>query len=126
MRASTGNEKAVIDMADLNGLSYEDVSDLVPRDIFEILDYLAYCAKLNDGDMKWNEIARLKADLMQNWSWWRDVSIGDMAAVMADLGFSNDDIKMVADFIERRRAGRRLVPHASYRDMPFKHETSQD
>lgn len=115
--------KWVIWMAD-DELTYDDVADLIPQDIFDILKQLAYCANLNNGNMKWNEVARLKCDLMQNWQYWSDVNIGNMAAVMADLGFSVSDIRMMADFIDRRRQGRRLVPAPAYRDMPFIHEVN--
>ena len=115
--------KWVIWMAD-DELTYDDVADLIPQDIFDILKQLAYCANLNNGNMKWNEVARLKCDLMQNWQYWSDVNIGNMAAVMADLGFSVSDIRMMADFIDRRRQGRRLVPARAYRDMPFIHEVN--
>lgn len=46
----------------------------MPEDIECILEYVVECSKSHDNHMKWNEEAKLKADMMKHVDRWRPVS----------------------------------------------------
>jgi hypothetical protein len=95
------------------------VSDDLPNGIPEILQYLAQMARGYDNHLKWNEVAKLKADLMNV----RDRWLGVPGSVIADrcraLGMRDEDVTQIASLVTRAQEGRRLVPQKSYRDYRF-------
>jgi hypothetical protein len=93
----------------------------LPADIVEILDYLAETAKGYGGSMKWNEEAKLKADLMNSRSRWNAdrVAVRAVKSQCLDLGLSVDDTGNIVEWISKAHAGRRLRPQQSYRDFRF-------
>jgi hypothetical protein len=95
------------------------VSANLPQDIAQILDYLAQYAKGYDNHLKWNEVAKLKADLMNARSRWRGVSVSAIAEECRRLGMRAEDVDEITTLVTKAQAGRRLVPNASYRDFRF-------
>lgn len=98
------------------------MSNELPPDIVEILELLAQMAKGYDNHLKWNEQARLKADLMNNRRYWLGFSPDAVQDKALALGMRPDDAGLIRDFVSRAQQGRRLVPDRSYRDAKFAHE----
>lgn len=97
------------------------MSDALPADIEQILEYIAMMARGYDTGLKWNEEAKLKADMMNvRHRWTRDrAPIATVEARCLQLGMSREDTATVIDLLTRTQAGRRLVPQRSYRDFKF-------
>ena len=98
------------------------MTDTLPKDIVDILEYLASVALGYDNHLKWNEEAKLKADLMHNRAYWRGFPVADIRAKCAELGMRDEDVALIADLVGRAQQGRRLVPQRSYRDHTFRHD----
>jgi hypothetical protein len=97
----------------------QPVSDDLPDGIREILEYLAQMARGYDNHLKWNEVDKLKADLMNARVRWREITVSQVAARCRALGMRAEDIVTITDLITRAQAGRRLVPGRTYRDFRF-------
>jgi hypothetical protein len=95
------------------------VSNGLPPGISEILQYLAQMARGYDNHLKWNEVAKLKADLMNVPARWRGVSVSEIADGCRTLGMLEEDAATVADVVRKAQEGRRLVPQKRYRDYRF-------
>jgi hypothetical protein len=95
------------------------VSGDLPQDIAQILGYLAEYARGYDNHLKWNEVAKLKADLMNARSRWRGVPVSVIAEECHRLGMRSKDIAEITSLVTKAQAGRRLVPQASYRTFRF-------
>lgn len=91
----------------------------LPNGISEILEYLAGMARGYDNHLKWNEVAKLKADLMNVRERWFGAPVELISARCLDLGMRPEDVEEVAELVSRAQAGRRLVPEASYRGFRF-------
>lgn len=94
----------------------------LPSDIDKILEYLAGMAARYSTGLKWNEVAKLKADLMANRRYWQHVPVPAIRARLLELGMSEDDADTVCELVGKAQAGRRLVPEASYRNATFRHD----
>ena len=95
------------------------VSNGLPPGISEILEYLAQMARGYDNHLKWNEVAKLKADLMNVPGRWRGVSVSEIADSCRTLGMREEDAATVVDLVRKAQEGRRLVPQKTYRDFRF-------
>jgi hypothetical protein len=95
------------------------VSADLPPDIAQILDYLAQNARGYDNHLKWNEVAKLKADLMNARSRWRGVPVSAIAEECRRLGMRDEDVAEITSLVTKAQAGRRLVPQKSYRSFRF-------
>lgn len=95
------------------------MSDDLPSDISEILQYLAQMARGYGNRLKWNEVAKLKADLMNAPSRWQGVSVSEIADYCRTLGMHQEDVAEIASLIERAQQGHRLVPQRTYRSFRF-------
>lgn len=91
----------------------------MPNGIPEILAYLAQTAAGYNNHLKWNEVAKLKADLMNARRRWVGVAVADIAARCRSLGMREEDVAQIIDLVKRAQSGRRLVPQRSYRDFRF-------
>lgn len=98
------------------------MTDTLPKDIVDILEHLARMAKGYDNHLKWNEEAKLKADLMHNRRFWRDVPLTAIRSKCRELGMRDEDIALIADLVGRAQQGRRLIAQRSYRDHTFRHD----
>ncbi len=94
----------------------------LPPDIIEILEFLATMAKGYDNHLKWNEEARLKADLMNSRRYWLGFSAETVRAKARELGMRPEDAALIYDLVARAQAGKRLVPERGSRDFTFPHE----
>ena len=95
------------------------MSNDLPRGISEILEYLAQMARGYDNHLKWNEVAKLKADLMNVPDRWRGVSVSEIADSCRTLEMRGEDAATVVDLARKAQEGRRLVPQKTYRDFRF-------
>jgi hypothetical protein len=91
----------------------------LPNGIPDILEYLAAAAKGYDNRLKWNEIAKLKADLMNVRGRWADVPVPAIRDRCIELGMRTDDAVKIADLVTKAQAGRRLVPQSGYQSFHF-------
>ncbi len=93
----------------------------LPEDINEIVDYVAGAAKAYGGAMTWNEVAKLKSDMMQMRGRWNvhRVSARALSAKCRIAGLSGEDTALVIDLLRRVQAGGHLVPQSSYRGFRF-------
>lgn len=98
------------------------MTDEIPADIAQILKHLAEMAAGYSTGLKWNEEAKLKADLMTNRRYWRGVPVAAIHARLLEHGMSDEDATTVCGLVKRAQEGRRLVPQSSYRDFAFKHD----
>ena len=92
----------------------------LPNGIPEILEYLATMARGYDNHLKWNEVAELKADLMNVRHRWAGVSVDSIRARCLDLGLRTEDVREIVELVAKAQAGRRLVPQATYRNFRFR------
>jgi len=95
------------------------VSDDLPNGIPEILQHLAQTARGYGNHLKWNEVAKLKADLMNVRARWLGVSVSEIADCCRALGMRDEDVSEVTDLVKKAQEGRRLVPQRTYRDFRF-------
>lgn len=91
----------------------------LPPDVAGIAEHLAEWARGYNNHLKWDEQAKFKADLMNASLRWRGVSPTSFAAKLRNQGMREEDIKELVDWLSRAQAGRRLVPHRSYRSFVF-------
>lgn len=98
------------------------MTDTLPSDIVKILNFLASAAQGYDNHLKWNEEARLKADLMRNRRYWTGFPPSAVRAKCLELGMRDEDAALITDLVTRAQAGRRLIPQRSYKDSTFHHD----
>lgn len=91
------------------------------EDIKSILEFTAMWARGYDNHMKWNEEAKLKADMMHHMDRWSLVTTEEIRDECRSLGMREEDIRTICDMHARRLQGRRLVPAPSYRTFEYKH-----
>ncbi|MEI3866630.1 hypothetical protein V6S02_05975 [Microbacterium sp. CCNWLW134] len=91
----------------------------LPNGVDKILEYLAMMAQGYDNHLKWNEQAKLKADMMNVPDRWRVIDPAEFRAQALALGMRTEDADEITDYLKRRLQGRRLVPTRSYRDFKF-------
>ncbi|WP_133831373.1 hypothetical protein [Arthrobacter sp. AG258] len=92
----------------------------LPNGIDRILEYLAEMASGYGNNLKWNEVAKLKADLMNVPHRWLGVSVQSVSERCQDLGMRHEDVQEIQELVTKAQAGRRLIPQKSYRDFKFK------
>ena len=90
----------------------------LPAGIDEIMDYVGQRAE-GYGYLKWNEVAMLKADMMNARARWMTVSPDALAAKCRRVGLAEKETAQVLDLLHKTQQGRRLVPQRSYRDFQF-------
>ncbi|WP_051668086.1 MULTISPECIES: hypothetical protein [unclassified Microbacterium] len=95
--------------------------DPLPNGVGEIIDYLAMMARGYANRLKWNEQEKLKADLMNVPERWVVITPEKLRARAVWAGMRSEDADLIADYLRRRKQGRRLMPKAGYRDYRFGH-----
>ena len=93
----------------------------MPDDITAILEYLAASPQIYGNSLKWNEKAKLKADLMHNTAAWRRTSSDQVKRKCLELGMSLEDANLVSDLVKKRLEGKRLVSDRGYANFQFQH-----
>jgi hypothetical protein len=91
----------------------------LPPAVARIAEHLAEWARGYNNHLKWNELSKFKADLMNARPRWRDVSPTSFAAKLRNEGMREEDVTELVDWLTRAQAGRRLVPQSSYRSFMF-------
>jgi len=96
-------------------------SSELPDDVSQIVDYLAMAAQGYGGKLKWNEVHKVKGDLMNARRRWRPerVSVIAFKAKCLAVGLSSADTDELVDMLTRAQAGRRLVPKWGYAKFRF-------
>lgn len=91
----------------------------LPEDVASILTSTAACAAGYSGGLKWNEEDKLKADMMNRPARWTAVTVEQVRAKCRELGMRPNDIDTIADFVQRRKDGRRFNVGSSYSAFHF-------
>ncbi|WP_052077967.1 hypothetical protein [Rhodococcoides fascians] len=94
----------------------------LPPDVDEIIDHLAHWAAGYSSGLKWNEVAKLKADMMNVPKRWAPVTLEALRAKCLSAGLSAEDTGTIVDLLKKRKDGRRLVPQKSYSSYRFRQE----
>jgi hypothetical protein len=87
--------------------------------IDSILEHVAHMAAGYSSGLKWNEEDMLKADMMNRPERWLPVTVEQVRAKCRQLGMKPKDIDTIADFVQRRKDGRRFNIRSSYRNFHF-------
>ena len=91
----------------------------LPNGIDGILEYVAGMAAGYSSGLKWNEEDKLKADMMNRPGRWVPVTVEQVGAKGRQLGMSPKDVNTIADFVQRRKDGRRFNVRSTYRTFHF-------
>lgn len=92
--------------------------DELPADLVSIFEFLE--AKIQGyGYLKWNEIAMVKADMMNVRHRWIGIDPGIFRAECSRIGMTPKETAEMTDYLRRTQAGRKLVPQRGYRDFRF-------
>jgi hypothetical protein len=95
------------------------VLEPLPNGIDDILDHVAHMAAGYSSGLKWNEEDKLRADMMNRPERWLPVTVEQVRAKCRQLGMSPKDVDTIADFVQRRKDGRRFNVRSSYRTFHF-------
>lgn len=79
------------------------------------MDYIGQMAAGYSTGLKWNEIAKLKSDMMLVRHRWLGVDVRALEEKCRAVGLDNEDTATVLELVRRVQAGKRLVPLRSYR-----------
>lgn len=93
--------------------------DPLPNGVDAILEHVAAMAAGYSTGLKWNEEDQLKADMMNRPDRWADVTVEQVRAKCRQLGMRGKDVDIIADFVQRRKDGRRFNVRSSYRTFEF-------
>lgn len=93
--------------------------DHLPNGVDDVLEYVASMAAGYSSGMKWNEVDKLKADMMNRPDRWRSITVQQVRRKCQDLGMRGDDVDTIASLLQRRKDGRRFNVHSSYRTFEF-------
>jgi hypothetical protein len=91
----------------------------LPGDVRRFLDHLAKWAEGYSNHLKWNEVDKLKGELMNNRARWQHILLVDIKKHCLDAGMRTEDVDTIMDLVSRRQAGRRLVPSTTYRNYAW-------
>lgn len=92
----------------------------LPNGIADILEHLAEMAAGYGNHLKWNEVAKLKADLMNVRHRWLGVPVQSITTRCLELGMRQEDIQEIKELVVKAQSGRKLIPQRSYRDFRFR------
>lgn len=95
--------------------SVEPVS--LPDDVDAILQSVARWSAGYSTGLKWNEEDKLKADMMNRPARWQGVTVDQLRARCRELGMKPNDIDTIADFLQRRKDGRRFNVRSTFRNF---------
>lgn len=91
----------------------------LPNGVDEILQYLARMAMGYGNHLKWNEISKLKSDMMLAPDRWLVITPDQMQQRALELGMRSEDVDAIVELLKKRKDGRRLVPTRSYSDFKW-------
>lgn len=93
--------------------------DPLPNGVDDILDYIAGMAAGYSTGLKWDEEDKLEADMMNRPDRWASVTVDQVRAKCRALGMRGEDVDTIADFLQRRKEGRRFNVRSPYRTFHF-------
>lgn len=93
----------------------------LPADVEGIFDYLQVRVE-GYGHLKWNEVAMMKADMMNVRRRWLGIDVAEYRARCQSAGMTRKETDEMVDYLKRTQAGKRLIPQSGYRDFRFKPE----
>lgn len=96
-----------------------EAQEPLPNGIDGILEHIARMAAGYSSGLKWNEEDMLKADMMNRPERWTSVTVEQVRAKCRQLGMGPKDVDTIADFVQRRKDGRRFNVRSSYRAFHF-------
>lgn len=102
------------------------MADKLPNGILDILAYLADMAKGYGNHLKWNEIDKLKGDLMNARQRWQGVPVEAITERCLALGMRPEDVREVAQLVTKAQSGRRLIPSGVLRSFCFSSIADED
>jgi hypothetical protein len=97
----------------------EESLEPLPNGVDEILEYVAGMAAGYSSGLKWNEEDKLKADMMNRPDRWATITVEHVRARCRQLGMRPKDVDTIAEFLKRRKEGRRFNVRSSYRTFHF-------
>lgn len=103
-----------------------ELTDGLPPSVAGIAEFLAEAAAGYDNYLKWNEQAMFKADLMNVRERWRHVDPLVFRTKCLREGMRPEDVEELMDWLKRAQAGRRLIPHRSYRQHHFRPPSEEE
>lgn len=95
------------------------LSESLPNGVDEILKYVAGMAAGYSSGLKWNEEDKLKADMMNCPERWVPITVEQVRDKCREFGMRPNDVDTVAEFLQRRKDGRRFNVQGSYRTFKF-------
>ncbi|MCL3776630.1 MULTISPECIES: hypothetical protein [unclassified Actinomyces] len=96
-----------------------DRQEPLPNGVGGILEYVTTMSAGYSSGLKWNEIDKLKADMMNRPDRWVSITVDQVRAKCRELGMRPDDIDTVTELLQRRKEGRRFNVQGSYRKFQF-------
>jgi hypothetical protein len=87
-----------------------------------IIDYIGAMAAGYSTGLKWNEVAKLKSDMMLVRHRWIGVDLSALEAKCRAVGLDDEDTRTVLDLVRKVKAGKRLVPQNGYRGFRWNTE----
>lgn len=97
----------------------QPVSTPLPNGVDAILEHIAAMAAGYSSGLKWNEEDKLKADMMNRPDRWVTITVEQVRSRCRELGMRANDVDTIADFLQRRKQGRRFNVRSSYRTFAF-------
>ena len=80
-----------------------------------IMDYIGQMAAGYSTGLEWNEVAKLKSDMMLVQHRWLGVDLRTLEAKYRVVGLNDKDTGTVLDLVREVQASKRLVPQRRYR-----------
>ncbi|MCI1747340.1 MAG: hypothetical protein LKI24_04055 [Acidipropionibacterium sp.] len=87
--------------------------------VAKIMDYIGEMAEGYGGHVKWNEIAKLKADMMNVKRRWMNVDTAAFTMKCHEVGLTNEDTTEIVSLVKKVQQGRKLVPQRGYKTYRF-------
>jgi hypothetical protein len=103
----------------------EDRHTLEPS-VDEIIEEIGRWAAGYSTGLKWNEVAKLKSDMMLVRQRWLDVDLGALERKCRAVGLDSEDTRTVLDLARKVQSGKRLVPNRQYSTFQWNPPTRQD
>lgn len=97
----------------------------MPKNVEGIFEYLEVRIA-GYGYLKWNEVAMIKADMMNVRHRWLGIDVEAFRARCVRAGMTREETAEMVDYLRRTQAGRRLIPQRSYRAFRFAQEPEND
>ncbi|WP_431816904.1 hypothetical protein [Gordonia jacobaea] len=91
----------------------------LPNGVDDVLASVAAWAAGYNSGLKWNEVDKLKADMMNRPERWSEASVDQVRAKCKELGMRPNDAETVAGLLQRRKDGRRFNVHNTYKNFSF-------